>query len=48
MPPIARNALFTVTTGIALMALLALTLGRKYTGSTELGLVLFIAGGAST
>ena len=29
------------------MALLALTLGRKYTGSTELGLVLFIAGGAS-
>ena len=29
------------------MALLGLTLRRKYTGSAELGLVLFIAGGAS-
>jgi signal peptidase II len=47
LPPIARNAVFTVATGIALMALLGLTLTGKYTGSAELGLVLFIAGGAS-
>ena len=47
LPPIARDAVFTVATGTALMALLGLTLRRKYTGSAELGLVLFIAGGAS-
>ncbi len=45
--PIARDAIFTVATGIVLMALLVLTLRRKYTGSTQLGLVLLIAGGAS-
>jgi signal peptidase II len=47
LPAIARDAVFTVATGTALMALLVLTLRRKYTGSAELGLVLFIAGGAS-
>jgi len=47
LPPGARNAVFTVATGTALMALLVVTLRRKYTGSVELGLVLFIAGGAS-
>jgi signal peptidase II len=47
LPPIARGAVFTVATGTALMALLVLTLRREYTGSAELGLVLFIAGGAS-
>jgi signal peptidase II len=47
LPPIARDAVFTVATGIALMALLGLILRRKYRGSAELGLVLFIAGGAS-
>ena len=47
LPLIARDAVFTVATGIALMALLGLTLRRKYTGSAELGLVLFVAGGAS-
>src|SRR5262245_23599434 len=47
LPQIARDAVFTVATGIALMALLGLTLRRKYTGSAELGLVLFVAGGAS-
>jgi signal peptidase II len=47
LPPIARDAVFMVATGIALMALLGLTLRRKHTGSAELGLVLFIAGGAS-
>ena len=47
LPPIARDAVFTVATGTALMALLVLTLRRKYTGSAELGLVLFTAGGAS-
>ena len=47
LPPIARDAVFTVATGIALMALLGLTLRRKYTGPAELGLVLFVAGGAS-
>jgi signal peptidase II len=47
LPPIARDAVFTVTTGIALIALLRLALRRRYAGSAELGLVLFIAGGAS-
>jgi signal peptidase II len=47
LPPIAKDAVFTVATGIALMALLGLTLSRKYTGSAELGLVFFLAGGAS-
>jgi signal peptidase II len=47
LPPIARHAVFTVATGIALMAMLGLILRRKYTGLAELGLVLFIAGGAS-
>jgi signal peptidase II len=47
LPPIARDAVFTVATAIALVALLGLTLRRKYAGSAELGLVLFIAGGAS-
>jgi signal peptidase II len=47
LPAIARDAVFTVATGTALMALLVLTLRRKYTGSAELGLVLFIGGGAS-
>jgi signal peptidase II len=47
LSPIARDAVFMVATGIALMALLGLTLRRKYAGSGELGLVLFIAGGAS-
>jgi len=47
LPPIARNAVFSVATGIALMALLGLIIRRKYTGSAELGLVLFVAGGAS-
>jgi signal peptidase II len=47
LPPIAKDAVFTIATGIALMALLGLVLRRKYTGSAELGLVLFVAGGAS-
>jgi len=47
LPPIARDAVFTVATGTALMALLVLTFKRKYMGSAELGLVLFTAGGAS-
>ena len=47
LPPIARDAVFTVATGTALMALLVLTFRRKYMGSAELGLVLFTAGGAS-
>jgi hypothetical protein len=37
LPPIARDAVFTVATGIALTARLALTLRRKYAGSVELG-----------
>ena len=47
LPPAARGAVFTVATGIMLMALLGLTVRRKYAGSAELGLVLFVAGGAS-
>src|SRR5262245_59435925 len=47
LPPIARDAVFTVATGTALMSLLVLTLRRKYPGSAELGLVLFLAGGVS-
>jgi signal peptidase II len=47
LPPTARDAVFTVATAIALMALLGLTLRRKYTGLAELGLVLFLAGGVS-
>jgi signal peptidase II len=47
LPPVARSAIFTVATGIALVALLGLVLGRKYSGPAELGLVLFIAGGSS-
>ena len=47
LPPIARDAVFTGATGIALMALLWLTFIRTYTGTAELGLVLLVAGGAS-
>ena len=47
LPPIASGAVFTVATGIALMVLLGLILRQKHTGSAQLGLVLFIAGGAS-
>jgi signal peptidase II len=47
LPPRTRNAVFTVATGIVLTALLGLSLIRKYTGLAELGLVLFLAGGAS-
>jgi signal peptidase II len=47
LPPIAKEAVFTIATGIALMALIGLVLRRKYTRPAELGLVLFIAGGAS-
>ena len=47
LPPIAKDAVFTIATGIALIALLGLIVRRKYTGSAEVGLVLFISGGAS-
>jgi signal peptidase II len=47
LPPIAKEVVFTVATGITLLVLVGLTLERKYKGSAELGLVLFIAGGAS-
>jgi signal peptidase II len=47
LPPIARDAVFTIATGLTLAALLALALRRKYTGSAELGLVLYVAGSAS-
>ena len=47
LQPAARWALFTVSTGIALLMLAILTVQRRTNRLTTLGLTLFVAGGAS-
>jgi signal peptidase II len=47
LPPLARTAVFTVGTGIALVALIAVAFYSRLSLLRALGLALFIAGGAS-
>jgi signal peptidase II len=47
LPPIARTAVFTVGTGIALGALIVVAFYSRLSPLRALGLALFIAGGAS-
>jgi signal peptidase II len=47
LPPYARTAVFTVGTGIALVALIAVAFYSRLSPLRALGLALFIAGGAS-
>lgn len=47
LPPVARTALFTVGTGIALAALAFAALRRRWGALPLLGLTLFVAGGVS-
>ena len=46
-PDAARIAVFTVATGFALLALVALAIRDRSAGPTTVGLVLFVAGGSS-
>jgi signal peptidase II len=47
LPPAARTAVFTVATGITLIALAVLVTRRRWNGAAALGVTLFVAGGAS-
>jgi signal peptidase II len=47
LPPVVRTSLFTVMTGLALVALLVTLLRSRWSSWRALGLVLFIAGGVS-
>jgi signal peptidase II len=47
LPPTPRIALFTIVTGIMLLALVAFAVSGRWRGSAMLGLTLFVAGGAS-
>jgi signal peptidase II len=47
LPPRARTALFTVATGMMLLGLIALAIGRQWRRLPLFGLALFVAGGAS-
>ena len=47
LPPAARTALFSVATGIALLMLVMIALGRRTNRLARLGVTLFVAGGAS-
>jgi signal peptidase II len=47
LPRPARTAVFTIATGFALLALLALAVRGRFAGLSGVGLVLFVAGGAS-
>ena len=46
-PPASRTAVFTVMTGFALLALIAVAFRGNYAGPSAVGLVLFVAGGLS-
>jgi signal peptidase II len=47
LPPLFRTGVFTVGTGIALLALTIAALRLRWTGWPLVGLTLFVAGGAS-
>jgi len=47
LPSPVRTALFTIATGLALVALGVLVTRRRWTGVAALGVTLFVAGGAS-
>lgn len=47
LPPGARTAVFTVATGLMLLALIASAVRHRWFGWPALGLALFVAGGAS-
>ena len=47
LPPVARTLVFSVGTGLMLLALVVLAARRTERGWSRLGLALFVAGGAS-
>jgi signal peptidase II len=47
LPPVARTALFSVATGIAILMLVIIAVRRRTNGLARLGVTLFVAGGAS-
>ena len=47
LPPAVRTAVFTVATGLGLLAVLVVAIGRRTDGWAAVGLVLLISGGAS-
>ena len=47
LPRRARTAVFTIATGFALLALVIIAARDRFAGPSRLGLVLFVAGGAS-
>ena len=47
LPPVARTAVFSVGTGLALVALIATAVRKRHGSLPVLGLVLFVAGGSS-
>ena len=47
LPPRARTAIFTVATGFALLVLVIVGVRERFAGPSSMGLVLFVAGGAS-
>jgi signal peptidase II len=47
LPPVARTAIFSVGTGLALVALIAIAVRKRQDSLPVLGLVLFVAGGSS-
>jgi signal peptidase II len=47
LPPVARTVVFSVGTGFALVAFIALAVRKRLTFLAALGLVLFVAGGSS-
>lgn len=47
LPPVVRTAVFTVATGLGLLALLVVAIRRRTDGWAAVGLVLLVSGGAS-
>jgi signal peptidase II len=47
LPPVVRTAVFSVATGLALIALIAIAVRKIHDSLPALGLVLFVAGGSS-
>ena len=47
LPPRVRTAVFTVATGFALLVLVIVAVRERFAGPSSMGLVLFLAGGAS-
>ena len=47
LPPRTRTAIFTVVTGFALVVLVIVVVRERFAGPSSMGLVLFVAGGAS-